>query len=273
MGKAPPGKGIDAVKVDYKTGGGTKGNLPAQAINKLKNSIAFVNAVMNPEPSGGGGEMESVGQALERGPHYIVHRGRAIAANDFEWLAKEAYPNIAKVKCLPNMNARMEREYGCVTLVVVTQGGLGDALYFHEMKRKLEAYLLERAASVIAFPEYIQVIQPAYLEVSVIARLAVERMDDALAAETAAVEKLERFLDPIRGQTDGNGWEIGAVIHESFFYGLLKAVPHVRYVEDVTMSVVKIEAGERTPLNAGALPALAHGLVVSGKHRVIAIVS
>lgn len=53
-GRIPPA-GKNNIKADYRTGGGTKGNVDSSAINTLKTSIAFVDKVFNPIPSGGGG--------------------------------------------------------------------------------------------------------------------------------------------------------------------------------------------------------------------------
>ncbi|UHA73462.1 baseplate J/gp47 family protein [Paenibacillus sp. 481] len=267
-GKMPPNAGPESVKVHYRVGGGRQGNLDAFQIINLKNSIAFIQSVYNPQASGGGSDTETMEEVLRRGPNVVKHRNRAIAAQDFEWLAREACPNIHKVKCLANYNANLEREPGCITVVVITHGGMSDAPFFPELKKQVETYLLERTPSIVAFPDRIQVIQPAYLEVSVSASLFVTRMESILSVEEVSIETLNRFLDPVNGNYDGKGWSIGEMIHESIFYGLLKAIRGVSFVSDIALSVVRIEYGQRTEADAAVWAGLPHRVIVNGKHRI-----
>ncbi|UUZ95000.1 baseplate J/gp47 family protein [Paenibacillus sp. P25] len=157
-GKRLPNSDLERVRVSYTTGGGARGNVDKLVINQLQTSIAFIQSVSNPEPASGGCDPEPLEEALKRGPQLIKHRGRAVTAEDFEWLAREAYPDIGHVKCLPGRNVRMEKEAGCITLVVLPKTGGYDHAAFSEIKQHLEAYLRERAAFPLAFPGKIQVI-------------------------------------------------------------------------------------------------------------------
>ncbi|UJF34080.1 baseplate J/gp47 family protein [Paenibacillus hexagrammi] len=268
-GMKPPKGGIDQVKVTYQVTSGQVGNVGARQINQMQDSIAFVGEVYNPEPAAGGCQAEKLDSALQRGPEMIKHRGRAVTAEDYEWLAREAYPNIAKVRCIPNHNAYMAREVGAMTLVILPKEGQQGSAAFPELKKQVEAYLMERAPSLIAFPDQIQVIEPVYMEISVTAVVAIEGMDAVVVTELQALEKLDKFLDPLTGNFDGKGWSIGQQIHSSVFYALLKSIRAINHVEKLFMTVFQIEDGERKELDVNRLPALPHGIVVSGKHKVV----
>ncbi|MEJ8546913.1 putative baseplate assembly protein [Brevibacillus borstelensis] len=266
-GKALPQSGKDKVKVTYKIGGGKKGNLPAGAINHLENSIPFVQAVYNPQPAVGGCDLELLEHALVRGPKTIKNRNRAVTTEDFEWLAKSAHPGVAKVKCLPHTNGKLQREAGHVTVVVLPAAGSFDHRFF-ELKRQVAQYLLKHAAATVALPESIHVIEPDYLEISVTAELAVGSLEDMVVAEMEALRRLEQFLDPLSGNFNGSGWEIGQSLHPSLLFALLKSVPRVRYVNQLTINVSRIANGQRTEISLEAYDKILHGIVVGGKHRI-----
>lgn len=269
QGKMLPNRGADKVRVNYKVIVGARGNVEAREITTLRKSIAFVNSVSNPEPSGGGCDIEPLENALRRGPQMIRHRNKAITAEDYEWLARQAHQDIAKVKCLPGMNVNLERQSGSITLAVLPKGGQAAMHFFPALKEEVEEYLLERAPSTIAFDGNIQVIEPAYLEVSILAHLVARDIDLIVPIELEAVEKLNRFLDPLTGNYDGQGWNIGQQLHPSVFYGLLKSIKGVNFVQKLSMSVTKIEDGQRREIAVEQMGDIPHGIVVNGRHTVV----
>jgi hypothetical protein len=268
-GRKPPRDLGESIRVTYATGGGVRGNVPAGAIASLQDAIAFVDGVTNRWPAAGGCEAGTVEEAIVRGPKRFAHYNRAVTAEDFEWLAREAHPNVAKVKCLPNLNARLEPQPGAVTVVVMPRSGAGDGAHFQEMKRDIEARLLKQAAAHIAFPGNIQVIEPALLEIGIVANVWVRNLEDIVPVEKEILRKLERFLDPITGNADGRGWNIGQHVHPSMFFALLKSVGPVLHIPRLSIDVVKVEYGERTEWNPDRISELPHGIVVPGKHRLM----
>lgn len=267
-GMEPPQDGMENVKAVYRVTLGKRGNTAAGTIVQLQNSIAFVEGATNVEPAAGGCDPETLESAVRRGPQMLKHRGRAVTAEDFEWLAREAYPNIAKVKCMANVNGRMEPEAGCMTLVALPKEGREGLPAFTELKKRVEAYLIERAPSLAAWPENIRAVPPAFLEISVIALVAVERFEDVLPAELEAIRKLESFLDPLTGNFDGKGWEIGQTIHPSVFYALLKTVRSIAFVDKLYMTAYMAEDDRRIELDGNRPLHVPHGVIVSGKHKV-----
>lgn len=267
-GMEPPKDGLEKIKVSYRVTLGRLGNTEAGTITSLHNSIAFVGGVSNVEPAAGGCDPETMEAAVRRGPRLLKHRGRAVSLEDFEWLAREAYPNIAKVKCMANRNARMEPTPAAITLVVLPKEGRAGLPAFGEIAKKVESYVLERASSVVAWPERIRVVPPVFLEISIAAVIAVESFEDVLPVELAALQRLEKFLDPLTGNFDGQGWEIGQTIHPSVFYALLKTIREIAFVEKLYMSVFKLEDDRRIEIDGSRPLDIPHGVIASGKHKV-----
>lgn len=268
QGRRPPNLSEDAVRVVYATGGGKRGNVPAGTIQTIRSAIAYIDGVTNPEPASGGCDSGTTEEAVARSPKLFVHRRRAVTAEDFEWLTREAHPNVAKVKCLTNVNVKLEREPGAISIVVLPKSGVGDGPFFQDIKRHVERELLRRAASIVAFPGSIQVMDPAVLEIGVQATLWVRQMEDVVPVEREAIKRLNAFLDPLTGGTDGRGWDIGQIVHRSMFFALLKSVGPVLHIPQISLNITKAENGERVEWHPDKLEELPHGIVVPGEHAI-----
>lgn len=270
-GKLPSLDSTDLVRVHFKTTQGARGHVPPGHITGMQLPIAFVSGVTNPDPSIGGGDAEKVEQVVERGPQRLKHRGRAVTAKDVEWLAREAYPQIAKVKCLSGRNALLERSPGSLAVVAFPAGGLADASQFPELRQTVEKELICQASNLVSLGGAIRVIEPAYLEMSVHATVAVQTIDELLPTEAACTAKLNQFLDPITGNGDGKGWNIGETLHVSVLHSLLHSVRSLLYIERLYLHVVKVENGSRTEWDPSRMGEIVHGIVISGTHVITAV--
>lgn len=260
--------GEDTVRVTYTAGGGKRGNVLHDTITSMQDSIAFIDGVTNHYAAAGGCDAGTLEEAIIRGPKLFTHLNRAVIAEDFEWLARQAHPNVAKVKCLPNVNVKLEKQPGAITIVVLPNSGIGDGAHFQELKRKIENSLITKAASNIAFPGRIQVMEPALLEIGVQVTVWVKHMDDVVPVEREIIHKLNQFLHTLTGNTDGQGWEIGQIVHHSMFYALLKSVGPVVHIPQLSLDVYKMENGERMEWNPEKISELPHSIVVAGEHHI-----
>ncbi|MFC4600196.1 putative baseplate assembly protein [Cohnella hongkongensis] len=269
-GRQPPQRGSDKIRVTYRVTGGARGNVGAGQVTGLMQSIAFVQGVSNPLPAAGGGEAEPLEGALRRGPQLLKHRGRAISSSDAEWLVRELEPGITKVRCLPNRNMRLEHSPGSFVVVVLPAGGKAGMEHFAETKRKLESELRRRAANLVSPAGRLSVIAPALIEISVFATIVADSPDILVPVEAACLEALNRFLDPLTGQMDGQGWEIGEPIHASVFYGLLQSVKGVQRVEQLYLGVVRTENGKSAEMLPDDIRRVPHGIIsCGGGHRLV----
>ena len=99
-GAVPP-KGAVLRFTRYRHGGGRRGNITAGALAVLRATIPGVDSVTNPKPAVGGVDAEALEHARQRASMEIRTRYRAVTAEDFEFLAGEASPRVARAVCVP----------------------------------------------------------------------------------------------------------------------------------------------------------------------------
>ena len=99
-GAIPP-KGALMRFTRYRHGGGRPGNVAAGSLTTLRTSLAGVDTVTNPQPANGGVDPEALDHARQRAAMEIRTRYRAVTAEDFEFLAGEASPRVARAVCVP----------------------------------------------------------------------------------------------------------------------------------------------------------------------------
>ncbi|HEV2088483.1 MAG TPA: putative baseplate assembly protein, partial [Cryptosporangiaceae bacterium] len=95
---AVPAKGTPLRLRAYRTGGGRRGNVARGMLKVQRDPIPFVTRVENRHPASGGVEGETVRNAALRGPLLLRTRDRAVTAEDYEQLAHEAAPDVARVR-------------------------------------------------------------------------------------------------------------------------------------------------------------------------------
>lgn len=267
-GAVPAASQSENIKINYAVGGGSRGNLPRYAINGLQNSIAFIEGVTNHVPAIGGIDAERIKEALNRAPGTVKTAMRAVTAEDFENLALEASRDIAKIKCLPNCDIYGKRKTGEVTLVVLPDGGDDSHFLMTGIKSNIEKYILERAPGDMNASRWLNIIRPVFIEVSVSAELLVNEMDKLIYAEKEGIRLLEEFLDPITGNYNHSGWQIGQWFHESVFYTLLKGIEGVINIDKLNVSACLVENGIKSELDLNNFKQPPHGLITNGRHSI-----
>lgn len=266
-GMVPP-IGSDNIKSTYSICGGKSGNFDAFKISKLQSSIAFVDKVFNPIGSSGGTETEDIDALLKRAPTILKMKDRAIALEDYEWLTKRASDQVAKVKALSNFNSEGKFATGWVTVVIVPESSSSKPVPSSELKRIVASYLKERCPAVVT----LRVIPPCYIKIDVSAELITASIDAIPVIEKEARSKISKFLHPLTGSNEKDGWSFGCSICISDIYLILEQITDVDYVNKViinlyedsgfTGSSMKLtDESSVTKLPVYALP-------YSGKHEI-----
>jgi len=246
----PPGR--DNVRmVRYRTGGGLAGNRPAGSIARLKGTLPYVAGVVQPFPADGGADEETLDSARGRGPKRLRHRGRAVAAADFEDLAFEASPEVARAYALP---AQSSSDKGQVGLIVVPAGGAAKPVPGLELLARVRSAIEEQLSPVVE----VWVAGPDWLQVDVFAEVVPRQLETATDVQTTVMGRLRAFLHPLSGGSEGDGWKLGRRPQRSDFHALIEDTPGVDHVH-------RLEIVE-TPREGGARPG--RFLVFSGNHDV-----
>jgi hypothetical protein len=235
-GRIPPMGSGNIRMTRYQTGGGASGNRPASTITGLKTAIPAIDKATNPIAASGGADAEPLATLQERMPRTIRHGGRAVTLEDFEDLALLASPGIARSKCVPLrnlVNHPRDRQIspGEVSVMIVPHSPDAKPLPSLELIQRTQDYLAAHALPTLT----LAVVGPLYVQVSVDVELALTALELASDVEQAIEQGLARFLHPLTGGFDGQGWDFGREPHRSDLYTLLEAIPGVDHVHSLAI--------------------------------------
>lgn len=252
----PPGC---PVMLSYNYGGGVAGNVAAGSITQVYSAVPYLQQVFNPFPASDGAAGETLAEVARRGPQRIRNAGRPVAAADYEWLAREASPEVALSRCLSTTGPGGYAQPGWVTMVIVPQGSMAEPQPTQELLGKVEAALAAQAPAAIA--GQIRVTGPTYREISVVAEVLAADPGQAAAVEEAVTSSLNAFLQPVTGGPGGVGWEFGATVHLSQIVQVVLAVPGVVSASHISLVSGTDVYGDSIPVPPGSLPS-------AGKHDI-----
>jgi predicted phage baseplate assembly protein len=268
-GAIPPA-GENNVRVTYKTGGGSQGNVSAGAVEELRDPITLVDSVTNLQPSDGGADVESMDAVVSRAPERLKNADRAVSPSDFEQVARAASRELATVKCEPEMDQNGDRRPGWVTLLIVPRGQRDRPVPSMELRKRVEDAVSERAPATLVGRdgERITVRGPNYAPVSVEATVHTRGVESVSALKSTVEQRLDAFFHPLTGGRAGDGWSFGESPELSPVSSLLAGVDGVDTVDSVAMTVAA-RGEERRILTEADDPTLDRDtLVCSGTHEV-----
>jgi predicted phage baseplate assembly protein len=244
-GAVPP-RGMSIRLRGHAVGGGRTGNVSKGAIRALKSPIPFVSSVENLESAQGGVDGETIDQAKARGPILLRTRSRAVTAEDYEAIALESAPELARVECVTagedDVNAGSLR-----VLVVPAAPQEAGRIEFAELVPSEETLqrISERLDEVRLIGTRVSVEPPSYRGVTVVARIVARPKADVERIKVEALEVLYRYLNPISGGPDGDGWQFGRPVQSGEVYGLLQRIRGVDMIEDARLFGANPVTGER----------------------------
>lgn len=204
-GVNPPKGKFNILMKSYHTGGGTVGNVAKNTLQGLIQSIPFISGCTNPFPAEGGADMESIENLKGRAAGAFKSLQRAVTAEDFQGLAREASSNVGRAFCLKKRNAKNEV---CTVIVPVRPAGVGydvKLLPSRELVRRVKEFLDER--KLVGTPICVQ--PPVYKEFNL--TLAINFKSDVLdegKIKTNIEKLLRKNFDCLEGDS-GFGWEFG----------------------------------------------------------------
>ena len=243
---AVPPRGTGIRLRGHAVGGGRRGNVSKGAIRTLKSSIPFVASVENLESAQGGVDGETIEQAKARGPILLRTRSRAVTAEDYEAIALEAAPELARVECVTA--GEDDVAAGSLRVLVVPAAPQEDGrIEFAELVPSEETLqrIAERLDEVRLIGTRVSVEPPSYRGVTVVARIVARPKADVERIQKEALDALYGYLNPISGGPDGDGWPFGRPVQSGEVYGLLQRIRGVDMVEDARLFGANPVTGER----------------------------
>jgi predicted phage baseplate assembly protein len=283
-GKIPP-KGENNITVSFSSGGGIRGNVAKDAINRVLDSeLAPKVLVNNQRVAFGGKDAETLEEAIGRARTELRTVNRAVTPDDYEFVAlKTPGLSVARAKAIPLYHPSQPGSVpDTVTMIVVPNSYKPMPIPGPDFLKTVYRHVdLHRTMGTEIF-----VIPPIYLEVIVLATVIRMPTDRKETVETAVLDRLNSFLSPLKGGgSDKNGWPFGRPVYISEIYALLDQVKGVDYIKKLTLvrSSICKPAGNGAISGQDELECIvdgsevdgdiqmpAYGLACSGKHKVVA---
>jgi predicted phage baseplate assembly protein len=265
---AIPAKGALMRMCRYRHGGGRTGNVDAGTINVLRSAIPGVASVSNPRPALGGVDPEGLDSARRRSALQIRTRYRAVTAEDYEFLATEATPRVARALRVadeqPGVTLRILPRVDPADRRLTFEELTPDALLLEEIQRYLDARKLPGTP--------VRLLPMRFRAVSVVVNLQVGPRADAPRIERHVTEQLYTYLNPMIGGSPGGvvgGWPPGRSLNQGELYAIMHAFDAVEAVKILRLYEMNIETGEQGSKAAGRQVLLEPDEVVaSGDHVV-----
>jgi len=243
-GAVPPKGAVLRIPL-YRAGGGSAGNVAPRALSVLKASIPYVVRVENRRAGQGGVDGETIDGAKMRGPIMLRTRDRAVTAEDFEHICREAAPEVARVRCL---TAGDGSEPGLIKVLLVPAVPISSGqLPFDSLVPSEET--LERVTKRLdesrLIGTRILVEPPVYRGLTVVAKLRPRQRTDPARLQQDALDALFRYFHPTIGGPDGNGWPFGRPVLSGEVYSALQRLRGTEIVDEVRIFGADPVTGQR----------------------------
>jgi predicted phage baseplate assembly protein len=224
---------------------GAAGNVAAGQVVALGTApsgggLPGLTGVSNLAAAGEGTDEESIEDTLRRAPEQLKIRDRAITAEDYEFLAREASNEVVITRCLtpkvatdgtPWSYAAIIRAPGTVNIVVVPDQGpavsrpaptpelLADVLAYLDQRRDVGAHL--------------QVTGPRYCPIVVSTEIVVWRDEFKDPVRSQTLGRITAFLHPTRGGAGGAGWQVGQPVFSSDLFQAIMPAADLGYISSL----------------------------------------
>jgi predicted phage baseplate assembly protein len=272
FGAIPP-KGARIRLSQYRTGGGTLGNVGPRTLTVLKTSIPFVAGVVNREGAFGGRDAETLEHVKMRAPRQLRTRDRAVTAEDFEILALEASSSVARAKCVQPRTGEGKGELPVGTTRLLLVPTLEGVLQPSPRQLEVPAPLAEAVRDYLderrLLGTALEIAAPPYVWVSVQVQIKVRERLDAHVVRERVEESVYRFLHPLQGGRDGTGWPFGRPLYIADIYAVVHDIPGVEFIAEAKIFPIEARTG-KIGEPASFIPVPEGGLIASYRHLVVA---
>lgn len=193
-----PDAGAEIVAVEYRYGGGKRGNeAGAGKINSPRSALVGVEKVTNERPAVGGADEQSLDEILTEGPALLRRRNRAVTPEDFAGVVEEI-GGIKHAVALPLFHPDHPgvKVPGAVTVVVVPDNEDRPP----KPSGELISAICERLDKVRLLTTEVFVKGPSYQEIRVEARVSANPYAAFDTVSRDVTKALDDLLDPRKGK-------------------------------------------------------------------------
>jgi hypothetical protein len=236
-GRIPPVGEKNIIIASYRSGGGIRGNVRANTINRINNPKKGTVTLVNTISATGGFDAESIDEALDNARKERKEPTRLLSDGDIEYLVRKTPgARIHATKVLfgyhPKLNSITMP--GTISLVVIpaVRSIKNTPCPSNGFLRRIKLFL---SAKRLVTSD-LHVIGPVYLRVSVTAQLQIRPNMSANKLKSSADEALNRFLNPLNGGPEYKGWQLGKSVVASDIIAILQNIEGVVCVKNVLLT-------------------------------------
>ena len=226
----------------YQYGGGSAGNVGANTITSMIDTVPFVASVTNLLAAQLGADEETVEDAEEKAPQKLRTLGRAVTPGDFVTLAiLTPGARIERATAIPLQRPQTQvvraadgsvilppAAPGVVTVIVVPDGPDPNKPVANDQTMAAVAAYLD-AYRLVTCELYVT--NPVYRLVEIDATITVVPGATTGAVQALVENALLAFYNPLTGGQQGAGWDFGGTIYVSDAYRQILDVPGVLRIE------------------------------------------
>ncbi|SNR16924.1 baseplate J/gp47 family protein [Tenacibaculum jejuense] len=247
--------------------------LQSESIQETQAFIPEIETISQPFTSSQGRPAEALTDFNYRISKRLRHKNRALTMWDYEHMILDRFPEVYKVKCLPDI-----KTLGKVNITVVPD--IRKSLPFNPFQPKVGADVLERIHQVVEkhAPAYasIHVKNPTYLKVSTRCSVKFCAGYDEIFYQSKLINEIKQFLSPwAYGETEHI--RLGGTLDAGKLINFIAERPYVDFVAKLKMfqSVGNQSLVDVTSVNNGeniVIPNEPDMVIVSDEIHVIDIV-
>ena len=112
-------------------------------------------------------------------------------------------------------------------------------------------------------------IPPQFVELRIRAEIVVESFDYVFQVKKRVLKRLEAFLNPLTGNFDGMGWEIGSLPNQLQVRNAISDAEGLSYIKNVYLSAFLGEDTKLAEVDMERVRRRKYILPVSGAHHVV----
>ncbi len=227
FGTIPP-LGENIYIKEYSITEGKRGNVNSGEITVLRESINYVDSIINYMPSINGEDGDTLQSLKKHAPLVLKTMDRAISVEDYELLSENFSPAIKRAKCIVND--------GEVIIIPLTKTIIEDNGFINKkLLNDLRVYLKERSLLTVD-PV---VVSPTVIRLSVYMKLVytIENYNiSKVELQNRILNSANRYFDPHIGY-NGDGFPLGKLISKSDFYNIIQNTDNNIFIDEIKFSI------------------------------------
>ena len=139
---------------------------------------------------------------------------------------------------------------------------------FDLVKRECLQYMEDKIPASLRENRKFQILEPQFIHMAVKAEVRVRDMNQILETRQRILKALHLFLNPMEGNFQGNGWEIGVVPNQIQILNELRGVQGVEIVTSLSLIPQTEQNGRLVELDAEELEKFPYAVAVEGEHQI-----